>query len=130
MLTREEILSADDLKTEAVPVPEWGDGAEVLVSVLDGERREYFERMAQERKDSKVSAEDHFRATLLASVLVDESGNRLFSDEDIPALNKKSSVVLDRLFTVAQRVNCSRKEDIEELAKNYGRAPSESSGTD
>ena len=41
VLTREQILKADDMTTERVPVPEWG--GEVLVKSLTGRQRDEFE---------------------------------------------------------------------------------------
>jgi hypothetical protein len=48
----------------------------------------------------------------------DENGERLFQEEDTFPLGGKSAAALDRIFTVAQRLNGLRDEDVQELAKN------------
>ena len=118
LLSRDQILGANDLKTEQVPVPEWG--GDVLVGTMTGTARDAYEQSIIE-VDSQGKAKQNLqniRAKLLAAVLVDENGNRLFSEKDINALGKKSSAALDRVFTVAQRINSVSDEDIEDLAKN------------
>jgi hypothetical protein len=60
----------------------------------------------------------NIRAKLVALTVVDEDGNRIFSDEDAEALGKKSAAALDRIFAVAQRLSGLRPEDVEELAGN------------
>jgi hypothetical protein len=62
--------------------------------------------------------------------MVDENGERLFQEEDTFPLGGKSAAALDRIFTVAQRLNGLRDEDVEELAKNSSGDQSEDSPTD
>ena len=50
--------------------------------------------------------------------LLDENNERLFQPEDEFPLGGKSAAALDRIFTVAQRLNGLRDEDVSELAKN------------
>jgi hypothetical protein len=50
--------------------------------------------------------------------IVDEEGNRLFSDADVKLLGQKSAAALDKLFEVAQKLSGLKDEDVEELAKN------------
>jgi len=119
MLNREQILKANDLKTETVSVPEWG--GDVLVRMMTGTARDKFEEQtfAAGRKKGKAEMSfDNIRARLVAAVVVDEAGNMLFTSSDIAELGKKSAAALDRIFSVAQRLNGFTKEDIDELAKN------------
>lgn len=39
-LTREQILGAQDIKSELVDVPEWGEGAQVRVGMMSGTARD------------------------------------------------------------------------------------------
>jgi len=50
--------------------------------------------------------------------ICDEEGTRLFAAKDMDELGKKSAAALDRIFTVAQRLNGLSGEDVEDLAKN------------
>lgn len=118
-LTKAEILAQDDLKFEDVQVPEWG-GAWVRVRTLNGSERDRFEASTVVRSGKKVTTNfDNIRARLCLLCMVDpETGERLFQEEDTFPLGGKSAAALDRIFTVAQRLNGLRDEDVEELAKN------------
>src|SRR3954468_15256349 len=104
MLTREQILQTNDLPSETVAVPEWGDGAEVHVRTMSGTERDGFEQEIIEAR--KTGAElVNIRARLAVKTVCDSNGTRLFTDEDVEALGKKSGRVLDRIFDAAQRLN-------------------------
>ena len=128
MLTRGEILNAQDIQTEEVHVPEWG--GTVLVRALDGEERDALEAsMIQGKgKNAQVNLKN-LRAKLVARSIVDENGKRLFEDGDIPALAKKSAAALNRVYEVAQRLSGITPEDVDELTKNSEPAQSEDSGS-
>ena len=117
LLTREAILQADDLPRELVEVPEWG-GA-LYVRALTGAERDAFEQSIVETrgKNTRMNLRN-IRARLVALTVVDEDGNRLFSDDDVEALGRKSAAALNRVFEVAQRLSGLRPEDVEELAGN------------
>lgn len=121
MLTKEQILAADDLKRERVEVPEWG--GHLFVGTITGAARDEFETVIFEPNKSPRERLRNIRARLVALTAVDEEGNLLFSQEDVEALGKKSAGVLDRVFSVAQRLNGLSKEDAENLAKNSGPSP-------
>lgn len=114
VLTKDQILAADDLKTEVVSVPDWG--GEVIVSTMTGIDRDKLEEAAQ-GDDGKIGT-DNFRAKLLAFTLVDEQGNRLFTENEIEALGRKSASALNKVFNVAMRLNALRKVDEDEMVKN------------
>lgn len=129
ILTRDQILQANDIITETVPVPEWG--GEVLVRGLSGSERDGFEdaTLEQKGKSRRVNLAN-VRARLCALSIVDENGKRMFSDEDVRALGRKSAAALDRVFSAAQRLSGLSDEDVEELAKNSDGGQSEDSGSD
>ena len=113
MLTKEQILQAQDLPRETVPVPEWG--GDVLVRTMTGAERDSWEaETVQEQAVNRIN----LRARLCARCIVDEQGGRLFTDKDAEALGAKSAAALDRVFTVAARLNALSKADTEELEKN------------
>jgi hypothetical protein len=112
ILTREQILTRDDLKKEVVAVPEWG--GEVLISAMTGAMRDEWE---QSLISSKSSLEN-VRARLLVATAVDEKGEPLFSKDDVLALGKKSSAALDRCVKVAQKLNRLTQTELDDLAKN------------
>ena len=119
VLTREQILSFQDLVTEMVKVPEWG-GGEVMVRCLTGFERDELESLVvQEDGDGSKKVDlSNFRAKLVALSVVDEIGNRIFTTDDIIKLSKKSAKALDRVFQVAERLSALRVKDEEQAVKN------------
>jgi hypothetical protein len=120
MLTKEQILKADDLKIEVIDIPEWGGS--VNVKTMTGTQRDAFEQSIVEKKGKTNLA--NIRARLCAVTIVDDNGNRIVE------LGKKSAAALDRVFSVAQKLNGFGDKDIEELGKNLSKGQSESSTSD
>jgi hypothetical protein len=117
MLSRDAILAASDIKTEAVQVPEWG-GA-VLVGTMSGAARDSWEQSLLTRKNGKTEANlQNVRARLVAACVVDEKGARIFKDADIEALGNKSSAALERVCKIAQRLNGLGDADLDDLKGN------------
>jgi hypothetical protein len=109
-LNKAKILAADDVKLEEVAVPEWGGS--VFVKVLSGTDRDKFEDAYSTEKMK------NFRARFLVMTLCDEKGQRLFTDEEMNELGKKSSVVIAKIFDKAWSLNALRNEDIDTLGKD------------
>jgi ribosomal protein L12E/L44/L45/RPP1/RPP2 len=129
LLTKSAILAANDLKTEDVEVPEWG--GTVRVRSFTGRERDAFEAsMVQgDGKDRRVDL-TNMRARLVGLTVIDEAGQRIFTDEEIDLLGAKAGAALDRVFAVAQKLNGLSGEDVEELTKNSSGAPSAVSTSD
>src|SRR5579864_9517252 len=118
LLTKTQILAADDLRREAVSVPEWG--GEVLVRALsEAERQVLLKNYDEDAMDT--------RAKLCALAIVDEAGVPMFTTADVEALSKKSAVALDVVFDVAKRLAGLAKGEIETAKKNSETTPSDSS---
>lgn len=116
-LKREDILNADDLKTEEVEVPEWG--GTVVVKMLTGQERDAFEASIVNFGNDKRQISGNIRAKLVARAIIDPDTKKpMFSVGDIEALGNKSASALDRVFEVAQRLSKLTEKDIEELEKN------------
>lgn len=121
-LSRDEILNADDLITKEVEVPEWG--GTVIVRKMSGTERDQLEAsMTEEGGGGLVN----FRARLVATTVVDEAGQRLFTKADVEALGKKSASALDRVAEAASELSAMSQKDIEELTENFDDDPSEDS---
>ena len=129
LLTRDQILAADDLKCETLEVPEWG--GEVIVRSLTGTERDAFEdSVVKQRGNSRELNLRNARARLVSLSLIDEAGNKLFTDKDVDLLGRKSAAALDRVFAAAQRLSGLTEQDIDELAKNSESGQSDSSTSD
>lgn len=125
-LSRDDILNADDLKSEAVKVPEWN--GTVYIRTMTGEERDRFEASLV-RMDG-VKFEDitrNLRARLVCLTAVDKEGKSLFTLDDIEAVGGKNSKALDRLYDVAERINGLTDKDVEDLEKNLSDGQSASS---
>lgn len=122
-LSRDEILGADDLKTEDLYVPEWG--GTVRVRALSARDREIL-RESVSGPDGDVNV-GQLRMRLVIMSTVDESGEKVFTLNDYDALQEKNSAAVDRIFAVAQRLCKLRPVDLEEMAGNSPEGPSDSS---
>lgn len=114
ILSRDQILKAEDTQTETVSVPEWG--GEVIVRTMTGHARDRFESQIVGKNGGTDM--NNIRAKLAAATIVDDKGELLFSENDVAKLGKKSAAALDRVFVAAQRLNRISDSDVEELAKN------------
>lgn len=114
ILTKAQILAANDVKRIKIEVPEWG--GEVYISTMTGTARDEFETgILANSKGGKVG---NARARLAAATITDEAGNLLFNADDIEALGKKSQIALDRVVAESQKLNKLTNADLEEAEKN------------
>jgi len=126
-LDREAILSADDRPVQAVHVPEWG--GVVHVRTISGYDRDQFELHLLRHRDQESGElrDCTIRAALVAMCCCDSEGELLFEPGDVDKLGRKSAAALDRVYTVARRLNAFDQQDIDELKKASGAGPRASS---
>lgn len=106
-----EILGIDDLRTKTVLVPRWGKSVTIRELGLDDGVR--LSLMYSEMDGQTVlKAEDIAR--VVSWGVVDENGDRVFSDDDVSALARKNRDPLMFLF----REITSLSADFEEAEKN------------
>lgn len=118
ILSAAQIKAAKDAKIKIVPVEEWG--GDVGIKTLSGIERDAI----AESQDKK---EDHFLERFLTLVICDEGGNRLFTEEDVAELRKKSNQVLNRLFEEALDHNKMTSKSSAEMGGGSPGAPNASS---
>ncbi len=121
ILSRAEVLAAQDLAPLSVPVPEWG--GHVLLRAFTASQRADYDCDTMKRadafraktgRDPKMSDIPH-KSALVAATAVDEAGRRLFSEADLEALAEKNAKVIDRLYDRAMFHNGYLRESLEEL---------------
>lgn len=113
MLSKEDILKAEDLVKKTIDVAEWG--GKVVLRTMTGADREKFEKIAAKG----VEAMDNFRARFLAKILEGADGKLLFkAEEEILQLAEKSAVVIERLFNEGMKLNKMGAGEVEEAEKN------------
>lgn len=130
LLSKLAILTADDLKTQDVPVPEWG--GEVRVKTLTGAERDQYEAdsVKTNRGGKREVNMTNMRARLIAMCAVDENGQLLFTRADVMKLGQKSAVALERVFDAAATMSGMSDDDVAELAGNFDGDQNESSTSD
>lgn len=112
MLTKEAILTADDLPREKVNVPQWG--GDVWVRALTAqEATEFGLAITEDGKDNS-----NCQAELAVKTIVNEEGVRLFNDGDAIALGNKSRIAVNTVFEIAQRLSGLDAETVEVLEGN------------
>lgn len=130
LLGREQILSADDLRWEDVPVPEWG-GEVRLRSLTGAELDEYQASLVLLTSGGQQKANmRNATAKLVARCAIDADGAPLFEAKDLLRLSSKSAAALQRLASVAQRLNSLTESDMQELVEGFDDGRNESSTSD
>jgi len=110
---RERILSAQDIQSERVHVPEWD--VEVEVRSMTGAQRA---RVLQGATvDGEIDLERLYPILLIETTYDPESGERIFNPADRDALNSKNSGALERIAKVAMRLS-GIEPGAEDAAKN------------
>lgn len=110
LLNKDQILNAEDIKYAEVDcTPEWSGS--VKVKAMSGIERDSFERNHQLGKLT------HYRATVSARAIVDENGDRLFSEAEIIKLSEKSAVPLNKIYEKVMEISGVTEEEIDELEK-------------
>lgn len=120
VMNKADILGFDDMATEDVVVPEWGDQT-VRLRTLTGGERDKFE--ADSMRTNKKGAPEmnlvNMRARLVALCAVDDAGTRMFADSEVTKLGAKRASAINRLFDAARKLNGMTEEDVEELAEGF-----------
>jgi len=127
MLSKEQILGADDRKTVELEVPEWN--GIVYLRMMSGRERDALEDSMQPGKNGKQNFKG-FRSRFAALVLADETGKRLFTDAEAIQLGEKSAAALDRILDRGLEINGMSKDQVEEMAGNSKGDQNEDSGFD
>lgn len=126
MLNREAILNtATGRKTMVLDVKPWGD--KVTIRGLSAGELDHVESMISAYDKDPMSITTKLRATVCAYLLSDASGNRLFSDADVDALDQLPAAGLTVVFNKGLEFN-KRLAKAADAEKNSGTTPNESSG--
>jgi hypothetical protein len=110
MLTRDQILDADDRKFTDVDVPEWG--GKLRVKTMTSAERQRFQAKVQAQPKG---VPDDLMEQIVVACVVDENGDNLFSLEDIDILSSKSSIPIATVFSAAAELNGMTKGSIEQI---------------
>ena len=106
------INAAADIKTKKVAVPEWK--TDVYLKILSGTERDAFEAGYTDQRMQ------NFRVRFLVLTMCDQNGERVFTDEQVSVLGKRSSLVINRLFEAAWKINMLSPEAVDEAGESSG----------
>jgi hypothetical protein len=128
VLSRDDILRSDDVKTEIVSCPEWG--GEVAVRGMTGQQRDEFELgVVEHTRGGRFPPGFNIRAQVVALSCVGDDGKLLFTAADVDALGAKSATALCRVYDVAARLSGLGEGAMEEMAADFGLARGGSSSS-
>lgn len=102
MSLRDQILSAADLTTELVDVPEWG--VTVEVKTMTGAERARIMQVAADG-GGKVDFEKVYPDIVIGCTYDPTTGERVFDWPDREALMSKSGAAIDRIAQVGLRLS-------------------------
>ncbi len=122
----------EETQKEWVSIPEWGEDKGVYIKTMSAiEKDSYQMSLLQRNPDGSMSASSsNSTAKLVAASTVDDKGELLFDFSDIAPLGNKSSVVMERLATVARKMNAMGQVEMEKILKNLLKVQSEDSSKD
>lgn len=123
VLTRAQIQQVKDLPTETVTVPEWG--GDVIVRGMNVEELQKYLAMMRGTQDVNLQDLDMTKVDVANSLVtitlycvVDEDGNRLFTEQDADWLKTKGAGPLRKISEVAGRLTGIGNDAQETIAKN------------
>lgn len=131
LLSKDAILGAQDTEYEDVPVRQWG-GTVRIASLPAADRDDYETALAAASKGDVGAAHKlrNFRAKLVAKSLINEKGERLFTDADAKALGEKNAKVMGELWDHARRLSGIGKDAVAEGKGDSESGQSSPSSTD
>ena len=122
-LSRDDILNANDIQIEELPVPEWG--GVICVKTLSADERDKLEasilEMSPNGQPRKMKL-DHLRSYIAVLGICNSEGVPVFDLKDVLALGKKSAAALDRVVLRIQQMSAMSPADIESLVSNLKNA--------
>lgn len=114
-LTRDSILEMNDRATLEVDVPEWGG----LITIREWglPERGAFVEIMEKRTAGEIGMGDAMALCVVLSV-VDENGDRIFTDKDVAVISRKSGKAAERIFSAAMALNMVTRREVETLEGN------------
>ena len=118
-LSKLEIAEKSKRPIEELLVPEWGEGVGVLLQEPLGAARDELEAetVSMKGKDRKVNL-DLFRAKAIAKCVVNEAGEREYSDAEAADVGKFGARAYSRIYERCRFLLGMSETDVEDLTKN------------
>lgn len=124
MSLRDKILKiSNDTPSELVEVPEWE--VKVLVRGMTLGAKDDFLAAIVDSTSKSANVKNFTSGVLVACSYDPESGERLFSELDIPALKERSAVAIQRIVDVGVRLSGLGDEAVDVAGKDFSSTTSE-----
>lgn len=103
----DQILEADDIEEELVPMPEWGEGVSVLVMSMTSDERGAILKDALDLSGDvpRLNFRESMADIIIATAHHPETRERLFTTEHRDRLGHKNAALIDRLAGVGMRLS-------------------------
>ncbi len=102
-----------------MPVPEWRE--RIYVRTMSSKERREWEGICLANREK--TSEYEWRERFVVLVACDVTGERIFTVDDVAALERKNAKALDRIFEAGMKLNKLSPADIAELKKNSETTP-------
>lgn len=121
---RDRIFASEDIESKVIEVPQWG--VKLEVRALNGRARANLLR-SYVNDDGSMNVEAMYPSLIIQSTYDPETGEQVFSDEDVAALNAKSGAALEVIASTAMKLSGMAPEAVAEAGKDSGSTPSDGS---
>lgn len=127
LVTKKDFLKINPLKEEFVSLEEFGYNGGWMVREMTGKTRDQYDSWVMANQEEKNWKE--MRARVVIATVVDEKGQLMFEDIDIPDLLKHSGALLTKVASVGIRLSGLDSRSVEDRAKNSSNVPGEDSSS-
>jgi hypothetical protein len=127
MNLRDKILTAEDIPSKSVTIPEWD--VELLVKGMSAGDRLLLMQNAFDQATQQVNLAIVYPDVVVACACDPETGEPVFTDADKPELMKKASAAIERLATVGLQLSGIGQEEQDAAGKDSSSIPSEDSSS-
>lgn len=114
MLSRADILAANDLPTKTIKVPEWKGS--VTLRAWSAETGVAIAKLSAEA--AAMGFVEQLPEKILALSVINPDGTLMFTEDDLSALSKKSPAALHRVYHAAMALNNVSHAESDEAPKN------------
>ena len=136
-LSREEILARATFRIEEVAVPQWDTTVRVRELSAFNKDRLQMSMVDMSKVGGNGASEGAvsqsslvgMRAKLICYCVVDEDGERVFTDDDIPAIGEMPAEPWEPVFDVAMRLSGMTKKEKNKIAESMVVDPLSGSST-
>ena len=114
MLTREQLLHGGGRRYQDADI----DGGTVRVAVMSGIERDDYLKSLIDNDEAAKGRDFGYKYRLLVKCLIDETGSRMFADDEAGVIATLPSDIIDKLLEIANEINGLTRKSVENLKKD------------